>query len=99
MIVFSYVMLTNYAMLHDATRDTLRSSERANHWFGFLAGVWFPLPFSMIHCTHRTHHRFNRTDAEMFDLSYPTDNLFRYTPSGSRFCAAYFGRSFRWGRS
>lgn len=73
-IGFSYLMLTNYALLHDATHDTLHSSRRVNDWLGFVAGVWFPVPFSMIHYTHRSHHRFNRTDMEMFDLYYPSDN-------------------------
>ena len=73
-ILFSYAMLTNYALLHDATHETLRSDRKANYWLGFLAGIWFPVPFSMIHYTHRSHHRFNRTDTEMFDLYYPTDN-------------------------
>ena len=57
-VLFSYVMLTNYALLHDATHDTLRSSQRANDWCGFVTGIWFPVPFSMIHYTHRSHHRF-----------------------------------------
>lgn len=73
-IVFSYAMLTNYALLHDATHETLRSTSRANYLFGLIAGIWFPIPFSMIHYTHRSHHRFNRTDTEMFDCYYPTDN-------------------------
>jgi fatty acid desaturase len=90
-IVCSYVMLTNYALLHDATHDTLRSGRRANYWLGFLAGVWFPVPFSMIHYTHRTHHRFNRTDAEMFDLYYPTDNLFlKYVQWFSILCGLFW---------
>ena len=88
---FLYVMLTNYALLHDATHDTLRSGVRANYWLGFLAGIWFPVPFSMIHYTHRTHHRFNRTDAEMFDLYYPTDNLFlKYTQWFSILCGLFW---------
>ena len=90
-VVFSYVMLTNYALLHDATHGTLRSSARANYWLGFLAGVWFPVPFSMIHYTHRSHHRFNRTDAEMFDLYYPTDNLFlKYIQWFSILCGLFW---------
>lgn len=75
-ILFSYAMLTNYALLHDATHDTLHQDQRVNRALGFLAGLWFPVPFSMIHFTHRSHHRFNRTDAEMFDCYYPTDNRF-----------------------
>ena len=73
-VVFSYAMLTNYALLHDATHDTLRSTTKANYWCGLIAGIWFPIPFSMIHYTHRSHHRFNRTDTEMFDCYYPSDN-------------------------
>jgi len=52
----------------------LRSSPTANYWLGVLAGGWFPVPFSMLHYTHRSHHRFNRTDTEMFDCYYPSDN-------------------------
>jgi fatty acid desaturase len=73
-VVFSYMMLTNYALLHEATHDNLHSNPRVNHLLGFVAGALFPAPFSMIHYTHRSHHRFNRTDREMFDLYYPTDN-------------------------
>lgn len=73
-VAFSYVMLTDYALLHDATHNSLHPDARWNRWLGFVAGVWFPVPFSMVHYTHRSHHRFNRTDAEMFDLYYPTDN-------------------------
>ena len=90
-IVFSYVMLTNYALLHDGTHDTLRSTSRGNYWCGFLAGVWFPVPFSMIHYTHRSHHRFNRTDTEMFDLYYPTDNrLLKYIQWYSILCGLFW---------
>lgn len=73
-VAFSYVGLTGYALLHDATHNTLHPRSRWNRLLGFVAGVWFPVPFSMVHYTHRSHHRFNRTDAEMFDLYYPTDN-------------------------
>jgi fatty acid desaturase len=90
-VVFSYVMLTNYALLHDATHDTLHSRPRCNNWLGWLTGVWFPVPFSMVHYTHRSHHRFNRTDAEMFDLYYPTDNLWlKYIQWYSILCGLFW---------
>ena len=73
-VVFSYVMLTDYALLHEGTHNTLHPARRGNYWLGFIAGVWFPAPFSLVHYAHRSHHRFNRTDAEMFDMYYPTDN-------------------------
>jgi fatty acid desaturase len=75
-IVFSFLMLTNYALLHEATHDNLHVSAAANRWLGVLAGCLFPIPFSMIRVTHTVHHCCNRTDHEMFDLYYPGDNMF-----------------------
>jgi fatty acid desaturase len=73
-IVFSYLLLTNYALLHEAAHANLQSSPRRNYWLGFLTGCLFPIPFSMICLTHQGHHLHNRTDSEMFDLYYPHDN-------------------------
>ena len=73
-IVFSYLLLTNYALLHEATHANLQSNPRRNYWLGFLTGCLFPIPFSMIRITHQGHHLYNRTDSEMFDLYYPHDN-------------------------
>jgi fatty acid desaturase len=75
-VVFSYVLLTNYALLHEATHNNLHPDPRANHGLGFVAGLLFPVPFSMLHATHQGHHLRNRTDFEMFDLYYPTDSRF-----------------------
>lgn len=74
-IVFSYLMLTNYALLHEATHHNLRSTGRANYWLGVVTGMLFPIPFTMVRNTHQGHHAHNRTDGEMFDLYYPEDNL------------------------
>src|SRR5262245_55284245 len=75
-VVFSYVLLTNYALLHEATHGHLHSTARGNYCLGVVAGLLFPMPFSMVRHTHQGHHTHNRTDAEMFDLYYPTDNRF-----------------------
>jgi fatty acid desaturase len=74
-IVYSYLLLTNYALLHEATHGNLQTQARRNYWLGFLTGCLFPIPFSMICITHQGHHLHNRTDSEMFDLYYPNDNL------------------------
>jgi fatty acid desaturase len=73
-VIFSYVLLTNYALLHEATHNNLHPKARVNYWLGVLTGAFFPVPFSMVHTTHQGHHLRNRTDFEMFDLYYPTDN-------------------------
>lgn len=71
---FSYLLLTNYALLHEASHGNLQSSARGNYLMGFLAGMLFPMPFTLMRSTHQGHHDFNRTDVEMFDLYYPNDN-------------------------
>jgi len=73
-IVFSYVLLTNYALLHEATHGNLHSSPRVNYVLGLMTGALFPIPFTMIRTTHQGHHLRNRTDFEMFDQYYSTDN-------------------------
>jgi fatty acid desaturase len=73
-IVFSYVLLTNYALLHEAGHGNLHSSFRMNRLLGTVAGVLFPMPYSMFRVMHQGHHLRNRTDYEMFDLYYPTDS-------------------------
>jgi len=75
-IVFSFLLLTNYALIHEGTHDNLHPDPRWNRRLGMLAGFLFPVPFSMIKVTHTVHHCCNRTDHEMFDLYYPGDNMF-----------------------
>lgn len=73
-IAFSYVMLTGYALLHEAVHDNLHPDAPINHRLGVLLGLFFPVPFSVLRTTHQGHHLRNRTDFEMFDLYYPSDN-------------------------
>lgn len=75
-VAFSYLMLTNYALLHEATHHNLHDHPRWNYWLGVITGVFFLAPFSMICVTHQGHHQRNRTDAEIFDLYYPHDSFF-----------------------
>jgi len=72
-IAFSYLLLTNYALLHEAAHGNLHSDPRINHLLGSITGLLFPMPYTMFLVTHRGHHLRNRTDYEMFDLYYPTD--------------------------
>jgi fatty acid desaturase len=73
-VVFSYLMLTNYALLHEAAHGNLHSGARVNYLLGVVTGLLFPIPFRLMRTTHQNHHHHNRTDHEMFDLYYPSDN-------------------------
>lgn len=74
-IIFSFLLLTNYALMHDAAHRTLLRSRRMNDVFGILTSALFPKSFTMFEVTHHMHHRQNRTDREMFDYYYPNDNM------------------------
>jgi fatty acid desaturase len=70
------VLLTNYALLHEAAHGNLHPDPRVNYVLGLATGLLFPVPFSMIRTTHQGHHLRNRTDFEMFDLYYSGDSRF-----------------------
>ena len=69
-IVFSYLLLSDYALLHEATHHNLNQHPSRNYWLGVITGIFFLAPFSMIRVTHQGHHQRNRTDDEIFDLYY-----------------------------
>ena len=73
-VAMSFVLLTNYALMHEAMHDVLNPDPRWNWALGALCGVLFPAAFTMFRVGHRVHHCCNRTDHEMFDLYYPGDS-------------------------
>ena len=72
-VMFSYIMLTDYALLHESAHANLHSNPFANRILGTVAGFLFPCPYSLIRAAHQGHHLRNRTDYEMFDLYYSSD--------------------------
>lgn len=74
-IVFSFVLLTNYAIMHDATHHTLHKNKYVNYVLGAMSSTLFPQSFTLYEVAHQMHHQANRTDRETFDYYYPTDNM------------------------
>lgn len=75
-IVFSLLMLTNYALMHEAAHGYLHSRPLPNTLLGTFTGMHFPMSGRFFRLTHQVHHRCNRTDHEMFDYYYADDNMF-----------------------
>jgi fatty acid desaturase len=75
--VFLFGMLnnTNFSLLHEAVHGILNSNKKINELLGVLTGAFFPTSYTLQQYFHLGHHCRNRTDAEMFDLYYPSDNL------------------------
>lgn len=74
-VLASFILLTNYALLHEAAHDNLHSSPVVNRLLGSVSGFLFPVSYSFLRIAHTVHHHHNRTDGEMFDYYYPDDNL------------------------
>lgn len=72
--LFSFVMLTNYALMHEAAHGSLHTNDFWNHALGSFTGWHFPMSCRFLTITHLVHHRCNRTDHEMFDYYYEGDN-------------------------
>jgi fatty acid desaturase len=73
--LFGLINNTNFSFLHEAVHGIFHSHRRTNQALGIIAGAFFPTSFTLQQYFHLGHHCRNRTDAEMFDLYYPTDNL------------------------
>ena len=74
-IVFSFILLTNYALMHESVHHVLHISPRINYILGVFTHSLYPKSYTMFEITHKMHHRGNRTDHELFDYYYPTDSM------------------------
>ena len=70
-VAFGYVMLTNYALMHEAIHLNLHDNCRRNYVLGVMSSMFFPVSFTLVQVTHQGHHYRNRTDGEIFDQYYP----------------------------
>ena len=75
-LIFGLVNNTNFSLLHEATHGVLFSNPRANAIGGNWAASFFPTSLTLQKIFHLGHHRRNRTDEEILDQYYPTDNIF-----------------------
>ena len=73
-ILFSFVNNTIFSLLHEAVHGIFHPNATVNTWAGRLAASFFPTSFSIQRAFHLTHHRYNRTPDEQFDLIRPGDN-------------------------
>lgn len=73
-IVFSFILLTNYALMHESVHHILHRSPKVNYILGVLSHSLYPKSYTMFEIAHIMHHRGNRTDHELFDYYYPNDN-------------------------
>ena len=73
-IGYSYLMLTNYALMHEAAHDKLHTDNRLNYLLGMLCSFFFPMSITLFHNTHTKHHVQNRSEDELFDAYSENDS-------------------------
>ena len=56
-VAYSYLLLTNYALLHEASHGNLQSAAWRNYTLGLVTGLLFPMPFTLMRSTHQGHLR------------------------------------------
>ena len=71
-VIFSFLMLTNYCLIHEASHNNLNSNSRLNWVFGTLASCLFPISFTFYKNAHIFHHLNNRSEHEQFEYYDPT---------------------------
>jgi fatty acid desaturase len=73
-VAFAFASNTIFSLLHEAVHGIFHPNPTVNAWAGRLAACFFPTSFSVQRGFHLTHHRYNRTPHEQFDLIRPGDN-------------------------
>jgi len=74
--IFSFNQNTFFGLLHEGTHGVLNSNRKMNRNLGRITAMFFPTGFTFQKHCHLNHHRNNRTDSEMFEAYYPSDNKF-----------------------
>ena len=75
-LVFANVGNTLFALLHESVHGIFSRNFTINEIFGQLVAMCFPTGLRFQRTCHLGHHLRNRTDHEIFDMYYPTDNRF-----------------------
>lgn len=73
-IAFGILMIPVYSLMHEAAHSTLNQSEKINLFLGRWLCLLFIISFTFYRHCHLKHHKKNRTDEEMWDLYYETQN-------------------------
>ena len=70
---FGVVGNSVYSIIHEAEHRILHPNAAINDLLGVGMALFFPAPYHLLRQGHLCHHRFNRSDAEAFDLYFAGD--------------------------
>lgn len=70
-VIFSFAMLTNYCLIHEASHNNLNSNPGINWLLGTLTACLFPVSLTFYKNGHLFHHLNNRSEHERFEYYDP----------------------------
>lgn len=76
-IVFAFVMQLGVGLAHEAAHSKLHPNPAVNDALGILLYSLFPGSYHLFEISHLTHHRRNRSDAELEDYILPGEIRWR----------------------
>ncbi len=72
-VAFSFVMQLGFCLAHEAAHGKLHARSNVNEVLGVLLFTLFPGSYHLFEMAHLTHHRRNRSDAELEDYVLPSE--------------------------
>lgn len=73
-IVFAFWMQMAFSLIHEAEHNKLHPSQAINDVLGAVLGATFPGSYTFMKAAHLSHHRKNRSDAELVDYILPKES-------------------------
>jgi len=72
-VVFAFSMQLGFGLAHEAAHSKLHARSDVNEGLGILLYSLFPGSYHLFEIAHLTHHRRNRSDAELEDYVLPNE--------------------------
>jgi fatty acid desaturase len=72
-VMFAFIMQLGFCLGHEAVHGKLHARSNVNDGLGVLLFSLFPGSYHLFEMAHLTHHRRNRSDAELEDYVLPTE--------------------------
>jgi fatty acid desaturase len=72
-VMFAFIMQLGFCLGHEAVHGKLHARSNINDGLGILLFSLFPGSYHLFEMAHLTHHRRNRSDAELEDYVLPTE--------------------------
>lgn len=72
-VAFAFTMQLGFCLGHEAVHGKLHANPTVNEVVGILLFALFPASYHLFEVSHLTHHRRNRSDAELEDYILPNE--------------------------